>query len=264
MVFLSPPFENPAAPDFSTRVREFARVIEQSHRVLSDRGSLFYFSDPGIAGPIRVILDHIFGKQNFRAEYVWMRTNLNRQLRHDTILFYGKTDAATENQVRRALREAERRYFVSAEDERGPFRKSSLEAPLERPNLCFPWRGYMPGPGRSWRYTLENLEKLFSEGRILMPAGKGRPALKQYLVDAESAGLPLGTVWDDIPVERGCGKVAAGHIPLKLAERIALIGSRPGDLVLDPYAGQGVMLEHFPLNHGHIRQRRRSSRTRQG
>lgn len=82
-----------------------------------------------------------------------------------------------------------------------------------------------------------------------MPERNGKPQLKQYLSEMQNAGVPIGTVWDDIAESPS---VNPNHyptqLPLDLVERVVLLGSHPDDLVLDPYSGSGVMLEAAARN----------------
>ena len=52
------------------------------------------------------------------------------------------------------------------------------------------------GVTRYWRYSEENMQELYEEGRIVQTKPGAGPAYKRYL--DEGKGVPLGTVWDDI------------------------------------------------------------------
>jgi site-specific DNA-methyltransferase (adenine-specific) len=72
------------------------RIIEM-HRILKDTGSLYLHCDPTAAHYLKLLLDSIFGRQNFRNEMVWiysrMASRKQKQLNkcHDTILWYSKS-----------------------------------------------------------------------------------------------------------------------------------------------------------------------------
>jgi DNA methylase/restriction endonuclease len=92
---------------------------------------------------------------------------------------------------------------------------------------------------RYWRYTKENMEKLYSEGRIVQ-TGPGRvPAYKRYL--DEMPGVGLQNDWNDI--RPASGNEALGYQtqkPLALLERIIEASSNERDVVLDPFCGCGT------------------------
>jgi len=73
------------------------RMIEM-HRILKDTGSLYLHCDPTASHYLKILLDFIFGKNNFRNEIVWCYTGpsgskKNFPAKHDTILRYSKSDA---------------------------------------------------------------------------------------------------------------------------------------------------------------------------
>lgn len=84
-----------------------ARLVEL-HRVLRPTGSLYLHCDPTASHYLKIVLDTVFGPQNFRNEFVWKRTSAHSDTRqgskqagriHDIILFYSKSDAWTWNPV---------------------------------------------------------------------------------------------------------------------------------------------------------------------
>ena len=84
------------------------------------------------------------------------------------------------------------------QDERGPFRAENLTAPHFSPTRTIEWRGTHPGSNRQWRFSLEELELLYGQGRILLQRD-GRPrkdGYKVYLDEAE--GPALQDIWTDI------------------------------------------------------------------
>lgn len=73
------------------------RLIEM-HRILKSGGSIYLHCDPTASHYLKIIMDSIFGHNNFRNEIVWHYTGWNKKLnqkfesRHDIILFYAKGD----------------------------------------------------------------------------------------------------------------------------------------------------------------------------
>ena len=105
------------------------RIIEM-HRVLKDTGSLYLHCDPTASHYLKILLDEIFGKDNFRNEIIWhykttLRTSQHHLGRdHDIILCYAKSDLhkinpdrtdypASENTLKRWAKYADTDGFVS-------------------------------------------------------------------------------------------------------------------------------------------------------
>jgi len=130
------------------------------------------------------------------------------------------------------------------EDEKGKFKAEQLTAPHFSETRTIEWRGTHPGANRQWRFSTEELDRLFSEGKILLQKD-GRPrkdGLKEYLDDQDGAALQ--DIWTDISMSPTT-KERLGYPtqkPLALLERIVEASSNPGDIVLDPFCGCGTAI----------------------
>ena len=74
-----------------------AERIAEMHRLLKDTGSLYLHCDPTASHYLKLILDEVFGKGNFRNEIVWCYTSPSRAKKffprkHDYLLFYTKSN----------------------------------------------------------------------------------------------------------------------------------------------------------------------------
>ena len=219
------------------------RLVEIK-RVLKDTGSVYLHCDHEANAYLRQLMDAVFGADNFRNEINWKRQSSNNAVTKsygnivDTILFYVKTDAATWNQQYGERSDNEMREY--RKDRNGRLYKANdLTAPQPAPNRMFEWRGTTPKNG--WRFSLEKLEELWAEGRIL--TGKdGKPRRRghvQYL-DEMPPGQKLQNLWDDIQRVGNTAKERTGYPtqkPQALARRIIEASSNPGDVVLDCFAG---------------------------
>ena len=229
-----------------------ARLVEL-HRVLKPTGSLYLHCDPTASHYLKIVLDTIFGPQNFRNEIIWVRTLSKglsyRQLptNHDVILCYQKTDTAQWNKDKAYIA-----YDPNNVDEKTSskyryrdsngrlYRLDNLLNPNpDRPNLTYEFLGVT----KVWRWTKERMQKAYEDG-LVVQSGPGRvPQLKRYLDEQE--GRPLGDVWHDIPPINSQAKERLGYPtqkPLDLLERIIALSSNPGDLVLDPFCGCGTTI----------------------
>ena len=143
------------------------------------------------------------------------------------------------------------------EDTRGRYRLGDLTAPgVSKGTTGQVWRDVDPtARGRHWRTTPDELERLLADNRIQLKKD-GRPSLngfKQYLSD--SKGMSLQTIWSDIPNVTGISNEKLGYPtqkPLALLERVVLASTRPGDLILDPFAGTGTTAHAAALHQRHF------------
>lgn len=225
-----------------------SQIVQQSHRILLKSGSLFFHAEPILAGSsIRLILDQIFARENYRTEFTWPcrnRPSISKFLvGHDIILLYSKTNEYILNRQFRPLSKNEINMRYPNSDERGPYMLTDLTSPVQRQSQQFEWKGFKPSKTRSWRYSKETLDRLEMEGMIYRPSEKPMPKLKTYL--AENAGIEIGSVWDDIPQLSPAARENLKYPsqkPLALLERIILMGSNAGDVVIDPFCGSGTTL----------------------
>jgi site-specific DNA-methyltransferase (adenine-specific) len=221
------------------------RLVEL-HRVLKPEGSLYLHCDPTASHHLKLILDAVFGPKNFRNEIVWKRTSShNDSVRfgriHDVLLLYGKSEAMRFNVQRTALDPSYLAKVYRNVDENGRrYRMDNLTAPGGR-GPVYDWHGVT----RAWRYTRENMEDLYRQGRVRLKAD-GTANLNGFVryLD-EGQGQPVQDWWDDIPVIAAPSKERLGYPtqkPLALLERIVSASTNPGDIVLDPFCGCGTAL----------------------
>lgn len=217
-----------------------ARVIEQLMRCLRDTGTIFVHSIPELNVHLRLLMDQICGRENFRHEYVLPhQIRGSRRPSHETVFFYSVGESFVFNQVFRPLTPDESKTW-SATDDRGPYRLTALTSPAARTSLAFEWRGQVPPANHSWRFPRDRLDQLDEAGLIVFSAAGGPPRMKRHLAD--HPGMEVGSVWSDINLS--IKSYEAGGIeaqkPVSLLERILTIGSHPDGLVLDPYCGSGT------------------------
>ena len=226
------------------------RLVEL-HRVLKPTGSFYLHCDPTASHYLKIILDQVFGVENFRNEIVWERTNAhNMKARyyskiHDLLLFYSKSDSYTWNKQYIEYSDAQLSRYKTDENERlYTGRDLTMSTVMESRN--FEWRGTRPPSHRSWGASLEQLEKWYAEGRILLKKD-GTPrldGLKVYL--DELPGKQVPSIWNDIPRIGNTSKERLGYPtqkPLTLLERVIKTSSNEGDVVLDAFAGCGTTIE---------------------
>ncbi|QDK03772.1 DNA methylase [Streptomyces phage Yasdnil] len=227
-----------------------ARLIEL-RRVLRATGSLYLHCDPTASHYLKVLLDAIFGPENFRNEVIWKRTATKGDARrkfgsvHDVILMYSKAQDPVFHAQETAHGEVYlKRFTLDDHDGRGRYEGAPLDSPNPRPNLTYEYKGYPP-PTNGWRVSRELMEQLDADDRLIFPKNpKGRIRRKNYM--SELKGRPIGDVWNDISPINSQAAERLGYPtqkPLTLLERIITASTDEGQLVLDPFCGCGTTVD---------------------
>lgn len=221
------------------------RLVEM-RRVLRDTGSLYLHCDPTASHYLKIVLDVIFGAENFTNEIVWQRTNAKGlafsrfATNHDVILRYSKTEQRIWNpQYTEHDPVYLERFYRYTEPETGRrYRLDNLANPNpDRPNLTYEFLGVT----RVWRWTKERMQAAYEQGMVIQSKPGGVPCLKRYLDEQE--GTPVGDVWTDIRPVQSQAAERLGYPtqkPEALLERIIRASSNEGDVVLDPFCGCGT------------------------
>lgn len=281
LIYIDPPFDSKA--DYRTRIHlpstdieAMPTVIEQHaysdtwkngtvsylemmvprlilmRELLSEQGSIYVHIDWHVGHYVKVILDEIFGKENFVNEIVWKRTNnpkgsqfeMSRLgIATDSILLFSKTSNFILNieDVKIPLSEEEIAEKYNLRDEKGtyycgPILRSQSMGP--RPNLVYEYKGFTPD-SYGWRLSKENLQRIDEEGNVGWSSNK-KPFRK--LRPSEKEGRPVFNLWDDI------NRLYAGNEflnyatqkPEKLIERVIILSCPPEGIVADFFAGSGT------------------------
>ncbi len=228
------------------------RLIEL-HRVLKPTGSLYLHCDPTASHYLKLLLDGVFGPENFRNEVIWKRTSAHSSARrfgpvHDTLLFYSKSSKYVWNKAHQPYSEKYVSEFYTHVDADGRrWRRSDLTgAGTRNGETGQVWRGIdVTAKGRHWAWPPSQLEVMDAEGRLHWPAKEGgMPMLKRYL--DEQPGNPAQDIIDDIPPMHNLAEERLGYPtqkPSALLERIIAASSNEGDVVLDPFCGCGTAVD---------------------
>jgi site-specific DNA-methyltransferase (adenine-specific) len=229
------------------------RLVEL-RRVLKPTGSLYLHCDPTASHYLKLLLDAVFGINNFRNEIVWKRkagrgeTNkaaVRFGVSHDVLLFYSRSEqAAFARQIRPSKQDYIDSKFTHCEPDGRRYRLDNLTSPSYRPNLVYDYKGYQP-PKNGWAVSRERMQEMDAQGRLAFPREKTmRIQRKRYLDELE--GETVDTLWDDIAPINSQAKERLGYPtqkPVALLERIIKASSNPGDLVLDPFCGCGTTID---------------------
>ena len=230
------------------------RLLEMK-RILKDTGSVYLHCDPTMSHLLKLVMDAVFGKRNFRSEITWKRAtstqkgSQHRSLRWgnnvDILLFYASS-LSTSLSPERELTEQEIREKFDRVDENGR-RYYDDSAHIwsspnmgPRPNLCYEWRGFVNPHPSGWRLSKERLEEEYQKGNIVIRPD-GKLERRKYLEDYK--GASYGNLWDDILPASGNERTGyPTQKPVALLDRIIKASSNEGDTVLDPFCGCATTL----------------------
>ena len=229
----------PAVKDMITAFRQFIgnnammaylvmmtpRLVEL-RRVLKPTGSLYLHCDPTASHYLKIVMDAVFGSDQFRSEVIWRRSNAHNKLSkqygpiHDTLLFYTKNQGFTFHPGRRPYTTSYVEGSFPQSDERGRYQSNVLTGMGVRTGESGQrWQGYDPtAHGRHWAIPSklreevnpdglgmslqELLDALDKQGIILHPKSKdGMPRYKQYL--DSSQGVLHQDIWAYQPGTQG-------------------------------------------------------------
>jgi DNA modification methylase len=222
--------------------------------LLTEDGSIYVHCDWRVNSYIRLVLDEVFGVDNFRNDITWVRSTNPKGSQHvsqkydvftDTLFFYAKSDKTKLNieRIRAPLsdEELEDKYRYSDEKGRyydGPVVRSMSMGP--RPTMVYEYKGYTP-PICGWRIVREKLENLDSNGDLGWTSN-GKPFRK--LRPEDDKGKPVGSFWNDISLLNSQAEERLGYPtqkPEELMERLVVASSDKDDLVADFFCGSGTI-----------------------
>ena len=221
--------------------------------VMSDTASIYVHLDWHIGHYVKILMDEVFGEDNFKNEIVWKRKTGTANssnvfgIQTDTIFWYSKNDNYIYNIFYRkegvTQEEIDEKFSLIDEKTGKRYWSGDLGSPNYRENLKYKYKGYNP-PTNGWAVSKEIMEKWDTDGKLIFPKNKdGRIRRKMYLDDWE--GFPLQNLWTDIsPVQSQSKEKKSNEYatqkPEALLERIIKASSDEGMTVADFFGGSGV------------------------
>ena len=194
------------------------RIIEM-YRVLKDTGSLYLHCDPTASHYLKVVMDEIFGRDNFKNEIVWHYRRWTGKAKkfqslHDIILFYTKSDEYTFNELFRQTTEGQIKKHTKGWD-----RNSVIIDGKRQAQLII--------------YDKDKVEYAVKNGTLDLSAFA-------RIIENDNLETKESDVWTDINILNSQSKERTGYPtqkPLSLLHRIIKSSSNEGDIVFDPFCG---------------------------
>ncbi len=219
----------------------YGDILMAIKSVMSDNASIYVHLDYHIGHYVKILMDEIFGEDNFVNEIIWQRVyshnDANRYGQiHDTIFYYCMNNEDYTWHTQYVPYDEKYLKMYSMDD--GDGRKYKVEntmGPGGR-GSTYEWNGIT----RTWRYSQKTMEELEKKG-LLYHTSSGFPKKKVYL--DEMPGKPLQSIWTDINVIAGQAKELVDYAtqkPEALLERIIKASSDEGMVVADFFGGSGV------------------------
>lgn len=219
--------------------------------LLADTGSIYLHCDWHKDAHLRLLLDEIFGAENFRNEIIWKRSSNTSSIgkiykrAHDTLFFYSKTPDYQFFTQTKELSEASLKQYSKVDETGRRYRLVPvLVSGRRNGETGRPWNGIDPNQlgqsGMHWVTKHSRLDEYEKQGLLEWP-DRGLPGLRYYL-DAHE-GVPVSDLWDDINLIASNGKESVGYPtqkPEELVARVIQSGSAEGDLVFDCFMGSGT------------------------
>lgn len=240
--------------------------MERLLRLLAIDGSLWVSLDDNECHYFRVMMDEVFGRQNFVATIIWQKVftvkNSARHFSdmHDYILVYAKDANLWERNLLPRTEELDNTYSNPDNDPRGPWTTNAVQArnfysqgtyEISSPS----GKTFTPPKGTFWRVSKATFDKLDADGRVWWgKTGDSIPRIKKFLSEAKQGVVPA-TLWPH--TECGTNAEAKTELrsllanldsadmfitpkPERLLKRIVELATNPGDLILDSFAGSGT------------------------
>lgn len=237
-----------------------------ARNLLREDGVLFVSIDDNEAYTLKLLLDEIFGEENFCGNIIWNSTKsvtntalLSVSHTHN-LVYYKNLEYFKKNRYEFRLPDTPDGFENPDNDTRGPWKADPFQVEGERPNQLYeitnPITGqvYKPNPGCSWKNDLDKFKELMADNRIVFGStGQAGPQRKRFWSEAQERGRVAKSLWTDVDttsngtsyLEELVGKkVFTNPKPVDLIQRFVQLGtSKENDIVIDFFGGSGTTAE---------------------
>ncbi len=260
VIYIDPPY-NTGSDSFayndkfnqSTWLTFMKNRLEIAREMLTEDGSIFVQIDSFQESYLKVLMDSIFGRENFRNKITWKRrggsANPSNQLNNvaEWILWYVKDNTQMDYSPVYSLNDDNtqkyiKERFVNIDENGRKYMKSPIQSPNYRENLIYDYKGYKT-PKKGYSVSRNVMEKWDKEGRLAFPDSKEKNINRKIFLD-EYKGQPINSLWTDIyvinPMSNERVDFSSGQKPEALIKRIINMVSQEDELVLDFFMGSAT------------------------
>lgn len=242
--------------------------LQLARSLLREDGAIFISIDDNEVHSLRMLMDEIFGEENFIATIIWQKVFAPKNsaehfsVDHDYIVVYAKNADKWRPELLPRTEEANARYANPDNDPRGPWTPGDLTArnyyAEGQYEVVAPGgKVHRPSIGNYWRISKEKFDALDKDGRIWWGNDKNSmPRLKRFLSEVKQGMVPR-TLWtyEEVGHTQEAKQELVALVPYqetdnvldtvkptRLLQRILQIATRAkeNDLVLDFFAGSGT------------------------
>lgn len=236
--------------------------LEISYNLLSEDGSIWIAIDDTESHYLKVLCDEIFGRKNFVANVIWQKKFSPQSDakwlsdNHDHIICFAKNKKVWRPNLLPRTESSDSRYTNPDNDPRGPWASSDMSVRTYSEASDFPikvpsGRIVKPANNRCWIFLRERYDQMVADNRIWFGKdGNNKPRVKTFLSEVQQGIVPV-TVWLNEEVgnnqeakretmEFNRDEVFDTPKPERLLFRILTLATKPGELVLDSFAGSGT------------------------
>lgn len=237
-----------------------------SRNLLREDGVLIVSIDDNEAYTIKLLLDEIYGEENFAGNIIWNSTKsvtntalLSVSHTHN-LVYFKSIEYFKKNRYEFRLPDTPDGFSNPDHDPRGLWKADPFQVEGERPNQLYEIKNpntgqiYKPNPGNSWKNDYVKFIELMKDNRIVFGAsGEAGPQRKRFWSEAQQRGRVAKSLWTDtgttsngtIYLEKLLGKkLFTNPKPVDLIQRFIQLGtSSENDIVLDFFGGSGTTAE---------------------
>ncbi len=267
-IYIDPPYNTQSAFEHYDDKLEHSQWLSLMYprlvllrKLLAEDGSIWVSIDDNEAHYLKVLMDEIFGRNNFVSNVLWQkRTSPDARIQlgaaHDHVMVFAKAIERTGFNKLSLSSEQAQNFKNPDNDPRGPWVSTDFTAQGWRPNQMYKLQSptgveFEPPPGRCWSNIESEYRRLLADGRMYFGRdGTARPRVKNYL--SESDGISSWSWWGnsevghnqeakkEINVLFGADDAFDTPKPERLLQRIISLSTKSGDLVLDSFLGSGT------------------------
>lgn len=268
-IFIDPPYNTQSAFEHYDDKLEHSQWLSMMYprlvllrELLAENGSIWVTLDDREAHYFKVMMDEVFGRNNFIANVIWQKKYSPQNdaeffsAMHDHLLVFARNAGQWQRKLIPRSAKQDDAYKNPDDDPRGVWKPSDLTRPEHRDRDFYPivtpsGKEVFPSRGRSWSRPPDEIERLREDGRLWFgKKGDAIPSLKRFLSEVKEGVVPQ-TIWlreevgDNQDAKKEVKQLNPDEIfatpkPEALITRVLSIATDAEDIVLDSFLGSGT------------------------